>query len=63
MQTTKQEPHRRTYTVDEAAVILGVGRSTMYEAIRRGEVPCVRLGRRIVIPSVALARLLDGGSQ
>lgn len=41
---------RLTVTVDEAATILGLGRSAAYEATRRGEIPSRRLGRRIVIP-------------
>jgi excisionase family DNA binding protein len=41
---------RLTVTVDEAAKILGLGRSAAYEAARRGQLPTRRLGRRIVIP-------------
>ena len=41
---------RLTVTVDEAAAILGLGRSAAYEATRRGQIPSRRLGRRIVIP-------------
>ncbi|MBU6494912.1 MAG: helix-turn-helix domain-containing protein [Acidobacteria bacterium] len=29
----------------------------------RGEIPCLRIGRRILIPKVALERLLDGAGQ
>lgn len=52
------EPVRRTYTVDEAARLLGIGRATAYEAVRRGELPSLRLGRRIVIPRAALDALV-----
>jgi excisionase family DNA binding protein len=41
---------RLTITIDEAAKILGLGRSAAYEAVRRGQIPSRRLGRRIVIP-------------
>lgn len=41
---------RLTVTIDEAAAILGLGRSAAYEATRRGQIPSRRLGRRIVIP-------------
>ncbi len=41
---------RLTVTVEEAASILGLGRSAAYEAARRGQLPTRRLGRRIVIP-------------
>jgi excisionase family DNA binding protein len=43
-------PERQTYTVAEAAALLGVPRSTLYEAIGRGEVAHVRISRRIVVP-------------
>lgn len=33
-----------TVTVKEAAAILGVGRNTAYEAIKRNEVPSVHSG-------------------
>lgn len=49
---------RRTLTVEEAARLLGIGRGAAYEAARRGELPSVRLGRRILIPRHALGALL-----
>ena len=50
---------RATLTVEEAAELLGVGRSSAYEAARRGDLPAVRLGRRLVVPVPALLRLLN----
>ena len=49
---------RQTLTVEQAAPILGIGRNSAYEAIRRGEIPALRLGRRLVVPRRALERLL-----
>ena len=37
-------------TVDEVASRLEISRSSAYEAVRRGEIPSLRIGRRIVIP-------------
>ena len=45
-------------TVMEAAEILRIGRSTAYEAARTGQIPTVRIGRKILVPKAALARLL-----
>jgi len=45
-------------TVAEAGRCLRLGRNSAYEAIRRGEIPSVRMGRRILVPRVALERLL-----
>ncbi len=49
---------RDTYTVDEVAERLGIGRNAAYEAIRRGELPALRIGKRIIVPRAALDRLL-----
>ncbi len=53
------ETKRRTITVEEAAKILGIGRTSMFEAIHRGDIPYLRIGRRIVIPIIALEKILD----
>ena len=52
---------RLTYTVNEAAAMLG-SRTTAYECVRRGEIPSLTLGRRVVISRIALERMLDGGA-
>ncbi len=49
---------RLTYSVDEAAELLGISRASAYEAIRRGEIPHIKIGKRILIPRVALDDLL-----
>lgn len=47
-----------TMTVEQAAKVLGIGRTTAYELVRTGDIPSVRLGRRIVVPIRLLASLL-----
>lgn len=54
---------RATITVEEAARVLGIGRTSAYEAARRGDIPTVRVGRRVVVPVPALLRLLGGESR
>lgn len=51
---------RRTLTVEEAARYLGIGRSAAYAAARSGELPTVRIGRRLLVPRHALERMLAG---
>jgi excisionase family DNA binding protein len=51
-------PDRLTLTVEEAAATLGISRASGYEAVRRGEIPAIRIGRRVLVPRVALDRLL-----
>jgi excisionase family DNA binding protein len=45
-------------TVREAAAILRVGRNQLYQAIARGELGAVRIGRSIRIPKQTLLDLL-----
>lgn len=58
MMTTHKEIECRTLTVPEAGKILGIGRSVAYEAARSGQIPTIRVGRRILVPRFALERLL-----
>ena len=51
-------PDRLVLTVDEAAYLLNISRGLAYELVARGELPAIRLGRRIVIPRVAMEELL-----
>ncbi len=39
---------------DEAAVALGLGRSTIYELLASGKLPAIRFGRAIRVPKAAL---------
>jgi excisionase family DNA binding protein len=48
-------PERMLLTVEEAAHVLGVGRSLMYELIARGAIKTVRIGRLRRIRPEALA--------
>jgi excisionase family DNA binding protein len=59
----RAEPDRRlTVTVPEAARLLGISRGAAYEAAHRGELPVIRIGRRMVVPWPALRRLLDAAA-
>ena len=57
-----QPVERLTVTVDEAAKILGISRNSAYEAVRRGEIPTIRLGRRILVPRSKLEEMLDAAT-
>jgi excisionase family DNA binding protein len=48
-------------TVREAAAILRVGRNQLYQAVERGQLRAVRIGRSIRIPKQALLDLLAHG--
>jgi excisionase family DNA binding protein len=59
--TTKAEcPRGRVKTLGEVAALLRISRGSAYEAAKRKEIPTIRIGRRLLVPSDALERLLSG---
>ena len=52
------KPQPRVYTLDEAAVILRICRGSAYRAAENGDIPTVRIGRRLLVPAAALDKLL-----
>ncbi len=50
---------RLVYTVGEAGALLGISRAFAYELVARGELPVIRLGRRRLVPKVALLALVE----
>jgi DNA binding domain, excisionase family len=51
---------RLTYTVEEAAHLLGVSRGVAYQYVRQGVIPAARVGKRWLIPRKRLHAWLDG---
>lgn len=51
---------RRAISVAEAANLLGISRNQAFKAVRRGELPSVRVGRRVLIPLERLEAFLWG---
>jgi excisionase family DNA binding protein len=51
-----------TLTVEEAAQALGISRAFAYESVAKGEIPCISIGKRILIPRIALDKMLSGTS-
>ncbi len=52
------DPQPLTTSVEKTAKILGISRASAYKAVRRGEIPSIRIGGRLLVPRSALARLL-----
>lgn len=48
------EESRLLLRIDEAARLLGLGRSKAYELVASGELPAVRIGRARRIPAAGL---------
>jgi excisionase family DNA binding protein len=53
---------RQTFTIDEAAAQLGIGRNLAYKLASEGGLPVVRLGKRLLVPKAALEKLLGVGA-
>jgi hypothetical protein len=47
-----------TISVERAGRLLGLGRSASYDAVGRGELPVLRFGRRLVVPTPRLLAML-----
>jgi excisionase family DNA binding protein len=55
------EDKRLTLSVEETAKLLGIGRNLCYDRVKTGEIPVVKIGRRLLVPRRALEKLLEQG--
>lgn len=62
MREERLDGERLTLTVEEAGEALGIGRNLAYDAVRRGEIPSVKIGRRLLVPRAALDGLLGSAA-
>ena len=53
------DSEKLTLTVTEASRVLGISRGLAYSMVKTGEIPSIRLGRRILVPQRALELLLE----
>ena len=49
---------KSTLTVEETAELLGISRGLAFQAVARGDIPSIRIGRRILVPVARLRTLL-----
>lgn len=49
----------KTMSVEEAAELLGFKRTQAYDAVHRGELPAIRLGRRYRIPLAVVEAMIS----
>ena len=52
------EAQKFVYTVDQVAEILSISRPQAYLGVNRGEIPSIRVGKRILVPRAALEKML-----
>jgi len=58
MEKKSNDREKLVISVEEARKLLGLSRGLMYQAVNSGQVPSVRIGRRILIPRVLLEQML-----
>lgn len=51
---------RLTYEVPEAGAKAGLGRNASYDAAKRGDMPTIRIGKRLLVPKKKWDALLNG---
>ena len=49
---------RLCITVPEAAAMLGISRNFAYELVKQKKIPVVQFGKRLLIPRLALEKML-----
>jgi excisionase family DNA binding protein len=55
-----EDNERLTESVREAAKEAGIGVNQAYEAVRRGEIPHIKLGKRILVLRKPWLKMLEG---
>lgn len=58
MSALPKPEERPTLSVEEAAKALGISRASGYAAANNGTIPTLRIGKRLVVPTAALRRML-----
>jgi excisionase family DNA binding protein len=56
---TEMEEPKRVMTVPEAGKKLGLGRNASYAAAARGDIPTIKLGKLLRVPTAAFDRMLE----
>jgi excisionase family DNA binding protein len=59
----RPKPEKLVLTVKEVQELTGFSRTLIYEQIRAGAIPSVRVGRRVVVPRKALDAMLETGGR
>ena len=53
--------NRLCIKVPEAAKMLGISRNFAYELVKQKQLPVIKFGKRLLIPRVALEKMLEKG--
>ena len=59
LKMAKDTAAKKTLTVEQAGRELGISRNLAYAAAQSGDIPTIRIGRRLIVPRVAFDKMLD----
>lgn len=54
-----KEIEKLAYNMKEVAEVLGISKSLAYEMAKKGELPIIRMGNRILVPIKRLEEMFD----
>jgi hypothetical protein len=57
-QITRALMERVSISVETAGRAFGLGRNSAYRAVKEGQLPSIRIGAKIVVPTAPLRRML-----
>jgi len=57
-----QTSEKLCWSVAEVSKLLNLSRNATYQGCLTGQIPCIRIGKRILIPKSQLEKLLSGDS-
>jgi excisionase family DNA binding protein len=60
---TAERAEPDTLTIEETAKRLRIGLNSAYAGVKSGDIPSIRIGRRLLVPRAALEALLAAGQQ
>jgi excisionase family DNA binding protein len=60
--TTDKQEKSLVFSVSEVSKVLGIGRSNVYNLLHTGQIPCIKYGKRMLIPRFALMKMLEEAS-
>ena len=63
MATDTAAVERKTYTILEVAEMIGVSKASIYNAVKRNEIPAIVIGNRIMCPKKAIDEMIATGHQ
>lgn len=53
------DSEKLTISVSTAGQLLGISRNSAYQAVHNGQIPTIKIGKRLLVPKRALEKMLE----